>query len=68
MASPAGRWLGADTDRAGRVKVRADLSVPDHPDIFVIGDTARVDWRATAPRCRASRRSPSSRANMWRAR
>ena len=40
MASPAGRWLGAETDRAGRVKVRSDLSVPGHPDVFVIGDTA----------------------------
>ena len=42
MASPAGRWLGANIDRAERVKVRADLSVPDHPDVFVIGDTAAV--------------------------
>jgi NADH dehydrogenase len=42
MASPAGQWLGAETDRAGRVKVRADLSVPGHPDVFVIGDTATV--------------------------
>jgi len=42
MASPAGRWLGAETDRVGRVKVRADLSVPGHPDVFVIGDTAVV--------------------------
>jgi NADH dehydrogenase len=42
MASPAGRWLGAATDRAGRVVVRADLSVPGHPDIFVVGDTAAV--------------------------
>jgi NADH dehydrogenase len=42
MASPAGQWLGAETDRAGRVKVRADLSVPGHPDVFVIGDTAVV--------------------------
>jgi NADH dehydrogenase len=40
MASPAGAWLGVDTDRAGRVKVQSDLSVPDHPNIFVIGDTA----------------------------
>jgi NADH dehydrogenase len=39
-ASAAGRWLGAETDRAGRVKVASDLSVPGHPDIFVIGDTA----------------------------
>jgi NADH dehydrogenase len=40
MASPAGRWIAAETDRAGRVKVRPDLSVPGHRDIFVIGDTA----------------------------
>jgi NADH dehydrogenase len=42
MASPAGHWLGADIDRAGRVKVRPDLSVPGHPDVLVIGDTAAV--------------------------
>jgi NADH dehydrogenase len=42
MASPAGQWLGAETDRAGRVKVRSDLSVPGCPDVFVIGDTAAV--------------------------
>jgi len=42
MASPAGRWLGVETDRAGRVKVNPDLSVPGHPEIFVIGDTALV--------------------------
>jgi NADH dehydrogenase len=40
MASPAGRWLKAGTDRAGRVIVDENLSVPGHPDIFVIGDTA----------------------------
>jgi NADH dehydrogenase len=40
VASPAGAWLGVDTDRAGRVKVGSDLSVPGHPNIFVIGDTA----------------------------
>jgi NADH:ubiquinone reductase (H+-translocating) len=43
MASPAGTWLGAETDRAGRVKVLSDLSVPGHPDIFVIGDTALLN-------------------------
>jgi NADH dehydrogenase len=42
MASPAGRWLGAKTDRAGRVLVGPDLSVPDHPDVFVIGDAAHA--------------------------
>lgn len=41
-ASPAGSWLGADVDRAGRVKVGRDLTVPGHPAIFVIGDTACV--------------------------
>jgi NADH dehydrogenase len=39
-ASPAGQWLGAETDRAGRVKVCSDVSVPGHPNIFVLGDTA----------------------------
>ncbi|MFL5656168.1 MAG: NAD(P)/FAD-dependent oxidoreductase, partial [Ktedonobacteraceae bacterium] len=39
-ASPAGQWLGAETDRAGRVKVGSDVTVPDHPNIFVLGDTA----------------------------
>ena len=39
-ASPAGQWLGAETDRGGRVKVGSDVSVPGHPGIFVIGDTA----------------------------
>jgi NADH dehydrogenase len=42
VASPAARWLGAKPDRAGRVKVAADLSVPGHTEIFVIGDTAVV--------------------------
>jgi NADH dehydrogenase len=41
-ASPAGEWLGAETDRAGRVKVLSDLTVPGHPNIFVIGDTASL--------------------------
>lgn len=41
-ASPAGTWLGAEVDRAGRVKVGRDLTVPGHPTIFVIGDTACV--------------------------
>jgi NADH dehydrogenase FAD-containing subunit len=37
--SPAGKWLGAETDRAGRVKIQGDLTVPGHPEIFVVGDT-----------------------------
>ena len=42
VASPAARWLDAEADRAGRVKVNPDLSVPGHPEIFVIGDAATV--------------------------
>jgi NADH dehydrogenase len=41
-ASPAAQWLGAPHDRLGRVMVANDLSLPQHPEIFVIGDTALV--------------------------
>ncbi len=41
-ASPAAKWLGLEPDRAGRVKVEADLSVPGHGEIFVVGDTASI--------------------------
>ncbi|MDQ6432965.1 NAD(P)/FAD-dependent oxidoreductase [Mesorhizobium sp. LHD-90] len=44
-ASPAARWLGAESDRAGRTLVEEDLSVPGHPDIFVVGDAAHVAWK-----------------------
>ncbi|GAB0114896.1 NAD(P)/FAD-dependent oxidoreductase [Acidisoma sp. C75] len=39
-ASPAAQWLGAAADRAGRIIVGADLSVPERPQIFAVGDTA----------------------------
>jgi NADH dehydrogenase len=39
-ASPVGHWLGVETDRAGRVAVGSDLSLPGYPNIFVIGDAA----------------------------
>jgi NADH dehydrogenase len=42
QASPLGAELGAETDRAGRVRVAADLTLPDHPEVFVIGDMAAV--------------------------
>jgi NADH dehydrogenase len=42
VASAAGRWLAAETDKFGKVLVNPDLSVPDHPEIFVIGDTAHL--------------------------
>ncbi|MDQ6644440.1 MAG: NAD(P)/FAD-dependent oxidoreductase [Chloroflexota bacterium] len=41
-ASLAGQWLGAETDRAGRVKILPDLTIPSHPNVFVIGDTASL--------------------------
>jgi NADH:ubiquinone reductase (H+-translocating) len=41
--SPAGKWLHVETDRAGRVRVQGDLTVPGHPEIFVIGDTASFE-------------------------
>lgn len=41
-ASPLGRALGVPLDRAGRVRVEADLSVPGHPEIFVVGDLAEM--------------------------
>ncbi|MEO6445086.1 MAG: NAD(P)/FAD-dependent oxidoreductase [Gemmatimonadaceae bacterium] len=41
-ASPLGAMLGAPLDRAGRVEVGADLSIPGHPEVFVVGDLAAV--------------------------
>jgi NADH dehydrogenase len=38
--SPAGKWLNVETDRAGRVRIQDDLTVPGYPDICLIGDTA----------------------------
>jgi len=42
VASPAARWLGTAHDRAGRIAVGPDLSVPGHPEVFAIGDTAAL--------------------------
>ena len=42
QASPLGASLGAPRDRAGRIEVAPDLSVPRHPEVFVIGDLARM--------------------------
>jgi NADH dehydrogenase len=55
-ASPLGKMLGAPLDRAGRVMVEPDLSIPGHPEVFVIGDMAtlkdtrgvQVPWVAPA--------------------
>src|SRR5262244_2446086 len=43
MPSPAGTWLQAPTDRAGRVRVQPDCSVPSYPEVFIIGDTASLE-------------------------
>ena len=48
-ASPAAIWLNADKDKAGRALVENDLSIKNHPNVFVIGDTAAIkdregDW------------------------
>jgi NADH:ubiquinone reductase (H+-translocating) len=48
-ASPVARWLGAPTEKGGQVRVAPDLSVPGHPDIFVIGDAAFVDGPGGEP-------------------
>jgi NADH dehydrogenase len=42
LASPAAKWLGAEADKAGRIKVNPDLTVPDSPNIFAVGDTVTV--------------------------
>ena len=41
--SPAGKWLGTIVDHAGRVRIQSDLTVSEHPNIFVVGDTASLD-------------------------
>jgi NADH dehydrogenase len=41
-ASPLGKSLGAPVDRVGRVLVQPDLSVPGHPEVFVVGDMASI--------------------------
>jgi NADH:quinone reductase (non-electrogenic) len=40
--SPAGLWLNVETDRAGRVRIQQDLTVPGYPDILAVGDTATL--------------------------
>lgn len=46
-AAPLGEWLGVGTDPIGRIPVKPDLSVPALPDVYVIGDGARLDEPAT---------------------
>jgi NADH dehydrogenase len=48
-ASPAANWLGVEGDRAGRIAVNEDLSVPNLPDVYVIGDLAFLTGADGAP-------------------
>ena len=48
-ATPVARWLGVPSGNGGRVEVAADLSVPGHPQVFVIGDAALVAGADGAP-------------------
>ncbi len=41
--SPLAKQLNAETDKAGRVRVKGDLTIPDHPEVLVIGDMAALD-------------------------
>lgn len=49
VASPAAQWIGAEHDRAGRIVVGPDLSVPGRSNIFVAGDLAAVRDQAGHP-------------------
>ncbi len=44
VASPAAEWTGAPRDRAGRVLVNPDLSMPGAPTVFIVGDAAAANW------------------------
>jgi len=48
-ASPLGKMLGVPTDKAGRVIVEPDLTVPGHPEVFVVGDLASAKRRNGQP-------------------
>src|SRR3954453_9104569 len=48
-ASPAGRWLGVETDRGGRIQVEPDLSVPGLNGVYALGDTALTKGEDDAP-------------------
>ena len=62
LAGRLAELTGAERDRAGRVTVEADLTLPGHPEVFVLGDMVRVRGPTASRRAaRASRPSPCSR-------
>ncbi len=70
-ASPAAKWLNARKDRAGRVEVEKDLTLPGQPEIFVVGDTASVaggDGRAVPGIAPAAKQMGAYAARVIRAR
>jgi NADH dehydrogenase len=71
QSSPAAQWLEAPADKAGRLKVEPDLSVPEHPEIFAIGDAAivlRPDGRPVPGIAPAAKQEGAYVANVIRAR
>ncbi len=68
-ASPLGRCLGAPLDRAGRVLVADDLSLPEHPEVFVVGDLAsrQQDGRPVPGVAPAAKQMGTHAAQMIRA-
>ena len=67
-ASPLGARLGAPLDRAGRVIVNPDCSIPDHPEIFVLGDLAHLeeDGRTLPGVCQTAMQMGKHAARMIR--
>jgi NADH dehydrogenase len=69
-ASPLGNILGAPIDRAGRVKVSQDLSLPGHPEVFVVGDLADIKDKAGKPvpgvAPAAIQQGKATARNVWR--
>ena len=64
-ASPLGRMLGVPTDKAGKVLVREDLSIPGHQEVFVVGDLAhvvRADGRPVPGVCPAANQEGATAA------
>lgn len=66
QANPLGASLGVPLDQNGRVCVEPDLSVPGHPEVFIIGDLAHVNDARTVPPCPRLRPRCSRWANMSR--
>ena len=67
LAARLAEQTGAEIDRAGRVTVEPELTLPGHPEVFALGDMVHVRGATASIRCPASPRSPCSRAATRRA-